>query len=138
MDTTFFNTWTPRALGLLRIVTGFLYMCHGLSKFFAFPVPFPRPVELMSLMGLAGGLELVGGALVLIGLFTRPVAFLLSGEMAVAYWMAHAFSKGSPAFPITNGGELAVLYCFVFLFLAVAGSGAWGIDAARGRAGTAL
>jgi putative oxidoreductase len=134
MDASFYNAWTPRALALMRIVVGYLYIMHGISKFFGFPQAFPRPVELFSLIGLAGALELVGGALVIIGLFTRLAAFLLSGEMAFAYFMGHAFSKGSPLFPMTNGGELAVLYCFVFLFLAVAGGGAWSVDALRDRA----
>ena len=133
MDAAFYNAWTPRALALLRIVTGYMFLLHGTSKFFAFPAPFPMPVPLFSLIGAAGVLELVGGVLILIGLFTRPVAFVLSGEMAVAYFMGHAFTKGSPVFPMTNGGELAVEWCFVFLFLAAAGAGAWSVDAARAR-----
>ena len=134
MDATFYATWTPRALAILRIVTGYLFLLHGTSKFFGFPQPFPMPVQLFSLIGLAGVLEVAGGILLIIGLFTRPVAFILSGEMAFAYFMGHAFTKGNPLFPSTNGGELAVEWCFVFLFIAAAGAGAWSIDAARGRA----
>jgi putative oxidoreductase len=122
------HAWSPRLLSVLRIITGFLYLCHGMMKLLSFPAPFPRPVELFSLIGLAGVLELFGGTLVLVGLFTRPVAFILSGEMAVAYFMAHA-PRGF--WPILNGGELAVLYCFVFLYLAAAGAGPWSVDRMR-------
>jgi putative oxidoreductase len=133
MDPLFYSTWTPRAQALLRIVTGYMFMMHGTAKFFGFPQAFPRQVELFSLVGLAGAMEIVGGILIIIGLFTRITAFLLSGEMAFAYWMGHAFTKGSPIFPSTNGGELAVEWCFVFLFFAAAGAGAWSIDAMRSR-----
>ena len=133
MNDAFYSTWTPRVLSVMRIVVGYLYIMHGLSKYFGFPQPFPRPVELFTLIGLAGVLEIAGGALVIVGLFTRFAAFILSGEMAFAYFMGHAFTKGSPLFPMTNGGELAVLYCFVFLFLAAAGGGAWSLDALRER-----
>jgi putative oxidoreductase len=127
------ESWTPRALGLLRIVIGYLYLQHGSAKLLGFPhVAMFDTVTLMSLMGLAGVLELVGGFLILVGLVVRPVAFILSGEMAVAYFMAHA-SKGNTLFPSLNGGELAVVYCFVFLFFAAAGAGAWSIDAAMRR-----
>jgi putative oxidoreductase len=91
-----------------------------------------QPVEIASMMGLAGILEVLGGGLVLIGLFTRPVAFLLSGEMAVAYFMVHA-AQGSILSPILNGGESAVLFCFIFLLFAAAGAGAWSVDGMRGR-----
>jgi putative oxidoreductase len=121
----FAQSWSPRLLSILRIIVGFLYMAHGMMKLLGFPAPFPRPIELFSLLGLAGMLELFGGALVLVGLFTRPVAFILSGEMAVAYFMAHA-PKGF--WPILNGGEGAVLYCFIFLYLAAAGGGPWSLD----------
>ncbi len=119
--------WAPRILGILRMVTGFLFMWHGSAKLLQVPdVHGLDHVQLLSLIGLAGILELVGGALVLLGLFTRPVAFILSGEMAVAYFMAHA----PRAFlPLENQGETAVLYCFVFLYLAFAGGGAWSLDA---------
>src|SRR6185436_7975195 len=116
LDTAFFATWQPRVQGLLRIIVGYLFIPHGTAKLFGMPhVKMFDGVQLMSLMGLAGVLELVGGALILIGLFTRPVAFVLSGFMAVAYFMSHA-SKGNPLLPMLNGGDAAVLYCFVFLF----------------------
>jgi len=132
-DRRFTAEWTPRLLSVLRIVTGFLYLQHGSAKLLGFPhVAMFDGLQIASLMGVAGVLELVGGALLLIGLFTRPVAFVLSGQMAVAYFMAHA-SKGTPLSPMMNGGEAAVLYCFVFLFLAAAGGGPWGVDGARRR-----
>lgn len=128
---SFYAQWTPRILGVLRIVTGFLFLQHGMAKLFGVPhVAMFDNLQLFSLLGLAGVLELVGGLLVLIGLFTRPTAFILSGEMAMAYFMAHA-PKGF--LPLLNQGELAVVYCFVFLYLAVAGAGAFSIDAARGK-----
>jgi putative oxidoreductase len=112
---------------LLRIVAGFLFFQHGLPKLFG---GFGRqaPAELMSQMGLAGIIEVVGGVLIAIGLFTSPVAFIASGEMAVAYFQAH-LPRGF--WPITNGGELAALYCFVFLYFAAVGSGRWSVDALR-------
>lgn len=116
-------------LSVLRFVVGLLFLGHGLVKLFGFPADAPPgQVPLFSLYGLAGALELGGGALVALGLFTRPVAFLLSGEMAVAYFMAHAPQS---LFPIINGGELAIIYCFAFLYLAVAGGGSWSLDARR-------
>ena len=125
-------TWTPRLLGLLRIITGFLYLQHGTAKLFGAPhVAMFDGLQVMSLMGVAGILELVGGALLLLGLFTRPVAFILSGQMAAAYFMAHA-PQGF--LPILNGGELAVLYSFIFLYFAAAGGGAFSLDALRGKA----
>jgi putative oxidoreductase len=127
------TVWAPRALALLRIVTALLFMEHGAQKLLGFPpLPAERPMpELFSLHWFAGSLELFGGLLILIGLFTRPVAFILSGEMAVAYWMAHA--PQSP-YPALNGGDAAILYCFVFLYLAVAGAGAFSVNAARTKA----
>ncbi|HZZ92925.1 MAG TPA: DoxX family protein [Usitatibacter sp.] len=128
------DTWSARALGLLRIVVGYLYLSHGASKLFHVPhVAMFDQLQVMSLIGFAGILELVGGTLVLIGLFTRPAAFILSGEMAFAYFMGHA-PRGNPLVPLLNGGEAAVLYCFIFLFLAAAGGGAWSLDAYRARA----
>ena len=125
--------YTPRALALLRIVTGFLFIQHGTAKFFGAPhVAMFDGMPVVSLLGLAGALELVGGALILIGLFSRPVAFVLSGFMAVAYFMAHA-PRGGVLTPILNQGELAIMFCFVFLFISVAGGGAWSVDAARGK-----
>jgi putative oxidoreductase len=125
--------YTPQAQALLRIVAGYLFMMHGVAKLFHVPhVAMYDGVQLMSLIGLAGVLEMVGGALLIVGLFTRVTAFILSGEMAVAYFMAHA-SKGDPLMPMLNQGEPAVLFCFLFLFFAAAGAGAWSIDAARTR-----
>jgi putative oxidoreductase len=125
--------WQPRAQGLLRIVVGYLFLSHGTAKLFGIPhVAMFDNLQLFSLLGLAGVLELVGGALILIGLCTRLAAFILSGEMAVAYFMGHA-SKGHALVPSLNGGELAVVYCFLFLFFAAAGAGAWGVDAAIRR-----
>ncbi|MBS0538178.1 MAG: DoxX family protein [Proteobacteria bacterium] len=121
--------WAPRLLSILRIMAGLLFMVHGMAKLLKWPpVPMFAKVELMSLLGVAGTLELVGGALLAIGLFTRPVAFILSGQMAVAYFMAHA-PKGFH--PILNGGELAIVYSFLFLYIAAAGPGPWSLDAAR-------
>ncbi|HWB51225.1 MAG TPA: DoxX family protein [Stellaceae bacterium] len=125
--------WEPRMLSALRIMAGLLYMEHGLNKIFGFPAGAApaKPYVLMSLVpGLAGLLELVGGALLTIGLFTRIVAFILSGEMAFAYFMAHA---PRTFIPYSNGGELAVLYCFVFLYLFFAGPGPWSVDRRRER-----
>ena len=130
-NTTFSDTWTPRALAVLRIVTAFLFLQHGGAKILHFPhVAMFDGLPIMSLAGVAGLLELVGGALLLIGLWTRPVAFILSGQMAVAYFIAHA-SRGNVLSPMINQGEAAVLYCFIFLLLAVAGAGAWSIDNTR-------
>jgi len=122
---TLLTNWTPRLLSVLRIVAGFLFMQHGTQKWLAFPVARASPSELWTLSGAAGVLELGGGFLLLLGLFTRPVAFVLSGLMAFAYFIAHA-----PAgfWPIVNRGELAALYCFVFLYIAAAGGGPWSAD----------
>ena len=128
------TAYTSRALSLLRIVSGFLFIQHGTAKFFGAPhVAMFDGLQVVSLMGVAGALELVGGALLLIGLFTRPVAFVLSGFMAVAYFMAHA-SQGFVLTPILNQGELAIMFSFVFLFISAAGGGAWSVDAMRGKA----
>jgi putative oxidoreductase len=125
--------WIPEAQGLLRIVAAYLFIQHGTAKLLHVPhVAMFDQVQLMSLTGLAGLIEIVGGLLLLIGLFTRLAAFVMSGEMAVAYFMAHA-SSGHVLVPMLNQGELAVLYCFVFLFFAAAGPGAWSIDGARRR-----
>ena len=124
------TVWAPRVLSILRIVAALIFMEHGTQKLLGFP-PSDRPSpELFSLIGLAGLLELVGGALLVLGLFTRPVAFILSGEMAFAYWMAHAPQS---FFPVLNGGDAAILYCFVFLYIAAAGGGAWSLDHLRDR-----
>jgi len=120
--------WAPKAQGLLRIVTAYLFLLHGCAKLLHVPhVAMFDELQLFSLLGLAGILELGGGALVLIGFLTRPVAFVLSGEMALAYFMVHA-KEGPALVPLLNHGESAVLYCFVFLFLAAAGGGAWSVD----------
>jgi len=119
--------WSPHAYALMRIVVGLLFLCHGLSKLVHFPVPPPGGVPPL-LMYTAGPIELLCGILVALGLFTRWAAFLASGEMAVAYFMAH-FPRGF--FPIANGGELAVLYCFAFLFISAYGAGNWSVDGLR-------
>jgi putative oxidoreductase len=115
----------------LRIVAGFLFMAHGGQKLLGFPAP-PHG-EPTTLVWIAGVLELVGGGLLLLGLATRPVAFLLAGQMAVAYFKAHA---GRGFWPLVNGGELAMLYCFLFLYLAAAGGGPWSLDPKFRRRGT--
>ena len=123
--------WTLRAQAVLRIVTGYLFLLHGSAKLFALPhVAMFDGLQLFSLMGVAGLLELVGGFLVMIGLWTRPVAFVLSGMMAVAYFMAHA-SLATVHLPLLNGGEPAALFSFIFLFLAAAGAGCWSFDTRR-------
>lgn len=122
-------------LSVFRVVAAFLFMAHGAQKLFGFLAPAGAPVfPVLSQIWIAGVLEFYGGALLLLGLFTRPVAFLLSGMMAVAYFQAHA-PQGF--WPVQNGGELAVLYCFAFLYLTFAGGGAWSLDALwRKRKGT--
>jgi putative oxidoreductase len=120
--------YRPQALSILRIVTGLVILQYGMGKLLKFPtVPLFAKVEFFSLYGLAGTLELVLGALVLVGLFTRFAAFVLCGEMAVAYFMGHA-PRGF--YPILNGGDLAIMLCFVFLYLSTAGAGPWSVDAA--------
>jgi putative oxidoreductase len=147
---SFFAEWSPRVLSILRIVVGFIMVAHGSQKLFGYP-PFPKPPQpppqaaqqpnqpapppqqpaakpqLPTLLLVAAWLELIGGALMLLGLLTRPVAFILSGEMAVAYFKQHAASDTWP-WPMTNMGEPAVLLCFVFLYLFVTGGGAWSLD----------
>lgn len=120
------STWTPRLLSVLRIVAAFLFMQHGGQKLFDFPASGqPGSGSLPPLMLVAGVLEFFGGLLLLLGIFTRQVAFILSGQMAVAYFMSHA-PQGF--WPILNRGELAALYSFVFLYIATAGGGAWSLD----------
>jgi putative oxidoreductase len=132
-DTTYspdpFTNWAPRLLSILRITTAFTFLQHGSAKLLGFPqVEMFANLQLASIYGAAGILELVGGLLLLIGLFSRPVAFILSGMMAVAYFMAH----NDPFFsPMLNGGEAAYLFCFVFLYLWAAGPGPWSVDAVR-------
>ena len=123
--------WTPRLLSVLRIVAALIFMLHGAMKLFAFPagvLPNGATVPWMSEAGIAGILEVFGGALVAVGLWTRPVAFLLSGEMAVAFFQFH-FPRGF--WPVMNGGTEAVLYCFLWLYFSAAGAGAWSLDAGR-------
>ena len=125
------SRWQPEALAILRIVTGLTFMAHGVIKLFGFPEgAMPGQQEIVSLMGLAGILETLGGALIIVGLFTRPTAFILSGMMAVAYFMAH-FPQ-SP-YPAVNGGDAAILFCFVFLYLVTSGPGSWSLDGAKKR-----
>jgi putative oxidoreductase len=123
--------WAPRLLSLLRIVAALIFLEHGAQKLLGFP-PMPPPGSMpapFTLFWFGGILELFGGLLLLVGLFSRPVAFILSGEMAVAYWMFHA-PKG--LFPAVNMGDAAILYCFVFLYLSAAGPGPLSVDAWRG------
>ena len=123
-------TYAPQALAVLRIVTAALFLAHGTAKFFAFPhVAMFDQMPIVSIYGLAGALEIVGGLLLIVGLFVRPTAFVLSGFMAVAYFMAHAPKS---FFPILNGGDSAIQFSFVFLYLVFAGGGAWTLDAKRG------
>ncbi len=123
---SFYITWSPYLLSIMRIIIALLFMQHGSQKLFGIPTaPQGGLPPLMSLLGIAGILEFFGGLLILLGLFTRPVAFILAGEMAVAYFKVH-LPQGF--WPLLNRGELAALYCFVFLYLAVAGGGAWSID----------
>jgi len=123
--------WRPRALAALRIVTAYLFIAHGTAKLFGVPhQAMFDGLQLVSLIGVAGILEVGGGLLLLVGLFTRQVAFVLCGFMVVAYFMAHG-SQGNVLVPLLNQGELSVLYCFVFLYFVFSGAGAWSIDAAR-------
>ncbi|WP_428150135.1 DoxX family protein [Brevundimonas sp.] len=125
----FFNgafRYQPQALAILRIVTGLTFLAHGVIKLFGFPEgAMPGQQEIASLMGVAGILETVGGLLIILGLFTRPTAFVLSGMMAVAYFMAH-FPQSF--YPAVNGGDAAILFSFVFLYLVTSGPGAWSLD----------
>jgi putative oxidoreductase len=134
--------WTPRLLSVARIFIALLYLQHGLSKYFGFPAPPPANFHMFSLYGLAGAIEIIGSLLLLFGLFTRPAAFIMSGEMAVAYFMNRP-PRG--LFPLLNGGSLEYLYCFVFFIFFLIGPGSWSLDAMiakmkgirNGRLGTA-
>jgi putative oxidoreductase len=122
---------TPHLLSVLRVVAAFLFIAHGTQKLLGFPPDAPRLQFAVSLIGAAGVIETVGGTLMMLGLFARPVAFVLSGQMAAAYFIRHA-PRGQ--WPLLNGGELAVLYCFLWLFFVAAGPGPWSLDALRKRA----
>ena len=125
------SRYTPQMLSILRIMAALLFMEHGLMKLFHFPAPQPGVSDpLPTMLMIAAWIEVVGGVLLTIGLFTRPVAFICAGEMAVAYFIGHA-SQGF--WPALNMGDAAILFCFVFLYLAVAGGGAWSVDAMRTR-----
>lgn len=122
--------WSPRVLAVLRVVTALLFLQHPLMKFFGFPGPMGAS-HLPPLIMAAGVIEIIGAPLILLGLFTRPVAFVLSGEMAAAYWMAHARHS---MWPVLNGGEPPILFCFIFLYLVFAGPGSWSLDELRNSA----
>ena len=128
LKTWLLKAWSPWLLSVLRIVTAFLYLLHGTQKLFGVPHSARGAVALAPRLEAAGVIEVVGGLLILLGLFTRLVAFISSGEMAVAYFSSHA-PRG--LLPIQNGGELPVLFCFIFLYLAAAGGGPWSLDARR-------
>jgi putative oxidoreductase len=126
----FLKPYAAQFLSVLRIMSGLLFLQHGTSKYLSFPATKMSGISPTTMAGAAGLIELIGGVLLVLGLFTRPVAFIMSGTMAVAYFYAH-HPRGF--FPIINMGELAVLYCFVFLYIAAAGGGAWSIDRLRSR-----
>jgi putative oxidoreductase len=130
MDLPWLSRWQPQLLALLRIVAGLLFLEHATQKFFDFPVPFSMHGHLPPMEFAAGVIEFAAGIFVTIGLFTRPIAFLASGEMAIGYFMLH-FPKSF--WPAANMGEAAILFCFIFLYIAAAGPGAWSIDGARLR-----
>ncbi len=125
MKNSWLVSWQGHALSVMRMVIGFTFLAHGLQK--TLGLLGGRAAPALSLVGIGGYLELIGGTLIMVGLFTRPAAFLLSGEMAYAYFSVHA---GAGFWPIVNRGELAVVYCFVFLYLVFGGSGPWSLDAA--------
>lgn len=130
MNSNTLERYAPSMLAVLRIMTALLFLAHGTQKLLGFPSsPNPGP-GLFTIYGLAGALEIIGGVLLVLGLWTRPVAFLVSGEMAVAYFMGH-FPRAF--FPAQNGGDAAILFCFIFLYLVFAGPGAWSLDSTRSR-----
>lgn len=137
MNATTLSSWAPGALSLLRIVTGLIFLEHGTQKFIGFPGGdrAGSGLALDNLGAYAGFVELIAGTLIVLGLFTRPAAFIASGTMAVAYWYAHGPQN---FFPVNNGGDAAILYCFVFLYLVFAGPGPWSLDAMRGNRPAAL
>ncbi len=126
---TYRYEWEPRVLSIVRIMVGLIFMEHGTAKLLGFPAG-PNMPAMFTLLWFAGVIEMVGGALVALGLFTRYAAFIMSGEMAVGYFMSHAPRN---FFPLLNGGDAAILYCFIFLYFAVAGGGAWSLDRALFR-----
>ena len=130
MDRSALKRWSPQLLSVLRFVTGLIFMLHGGQKLLGFPPGKMANVPFDNLGAYAGPIELVAGLLVAIGLFTRPAAFIASGTMAVAYWYAHAPQN---LYPVNNAGDAAILYCFVFLYLAAAGPGPWSVDTLRRR-----
>jgi putative oxidoreductase len=130
MNEEFRAEWSPRLLSLVRIVVALLYLQHPLSKWFGFPGPSPANFQIFSLIGLAGVIETVGSLLLLIGLFTRPAAFIMSGEMAVAYFIVRP-PRGF--FPILNGGETEALFSLIFFLLFLFGAGVWSVDHLRGK-----
>jgi putative oxidoreductase len=135
MDAKFLELWAPRVLSILRIVAAVLFFEHGLQKMLDIPArpDGASPPVMFSMIWYSGVLEFFGGALLTLGLFTRPVAFLLSGQMAVGYWTMHALKS---FFPLLNQGDAAILYCFVFLYLVFAGPGPWSVDAAMKKSST--
>ena len=125
------SRYQPHLLGILRIVAGLLFLSHGLVKLIGFPPgAMPGPQDPLTLLGIAGIIEVVTGVLIILGFFTRPAAFIASGEMAIAYWMMHGPQS---LYPVLNQGEAAILYCFLFLYLAAAGPGAFSVDGRRAR-----
>lgn len=124
------DAFRPQALSILRIVAGLLFLQHGLVKMFGFPMAFPAPVAPFGMLWFAAAIEIVTGLLLIVGFLTRPAAFLACGLMAFAYFIGH---QPRSLFPIQNGGNLAILYCFAFLYLVFAGPGPWSVDAARGQ-----
>ena len=124
------DRWSPHALAALRVMTALLMLQHATMKFFAFPAPMPMPGPLPGIIIAAGVIEIVTGTLIVLGLFTRPAAFLASGTMAAAYFMGHA-TQGF--WPVLNQGETAIMFCFAFFYIFFAGSGAWSLDGLRSR-----
>lgn len=133
MDFKFLAPYRPQLLSVLRIITGLLLFQYGVAKLFKFPV-LPYFANIPPLIVVAGTLELILGALLIVGLFTRLTAFILAGEMAFAYFMGHMLKTGTPVWhPLNNGGTAAILFCFTCLYLASAGAGPWSVDASRGK-----
>lgn len=132
MDFMFLSRWSPQLLSILRIITALIFFTHGTSKLLSFPyVEGLSGVPIGSIYGIAGIIEIIAGILLTIGLFSRLTAFIVSGEMAIAYFHTHA-PEGFH--PLVNKGESAILFCFIFLYIAAAGPGPWSVDASRGKA----